>query len=209
MDEIRTVRLYGNLGSRFGRIHRLAVASTAEAVRALCVLLPDFEREMMTSGDRGIRYACFIGKTNISKDDLHLAGGGDIRIAPVTAGAKAGFLQTIIGAALVVAGILTTNPYLLAVGVAITLGGVVQMLSPQQAGASAKDGALNQASYNFNGPVNTTAQGNPVPLLYGRMIVGSAVISGSILAEDQAYVGSTKPSLPLKIVKAFFPEYDE
>ena len=33
--------------------------------------------------------------------------------------------------------------------------------------------------------VNVTAQGNPVPLLYGEMIVGSATISQGIYAEDQ------------------------
>lgn len=64
-------------------------------------------------------------------------------------------------------------------------GGVIQMLSPQQKGISAKDNPDNGASYNFNGPVNTSAQGNPVPLLYGRMICGSAVISAGILADDK------------------------
>ncbi|MEK7492166.1 MAG: tail assembly protein, partial [Pseudomonadota bacterium] len=71
-------------------------------------------------------------------------------------------------------------------GASMALGGVVQMLSPQAKGLSTKDSPNNGASYNFNGPVNTTAQGNPVPILYGRMIVGSAVLSGGIFAEDQA-----------------------
>ena len=39
--------------------------------------------------------------------------------------------------------------------------------------------------YHFNGVVNTTAQGNPVPLGYGRMIVGSAVVSAGIYAMDR------------------------
>jgi len=71
------------------------------------------------------------------------------------------------------------------VGIAMVMGGVVQMLSPQQRGLSAKDNPDNGASYNFNGAVNTSAQGNPVPVLYGRMIVGSSVISAGIYAEDQ------------------------
>ncbi|MDQ2820480.1 MAG: tail assembly protein [Pseudomonadota bacterium] len=199
MDTLRTIRLYGKLGARFGRIHRLAVESTAEAVRALSALLPGFQAELMASGDRGVRYACFLGKANIGKDDLQLSGGSDdIRIAPILAGAKSGgFLQTIIGAALVIAGILTFPAFptlgasLLSMGASMMLGGVVQMLSPQQSGSSAADKVENGASYNFNGPVNTTAQGNPVPVLYGRMIVGSAVISAGILAQEQAYVGST------------------
>lgn len=200
MDTLRTVRLYGKLGAQFGRVHRLAVDSTAEAVRALCVLLPGFERELMTSRDRGIRYACFLGKLNITREQLNLSGGAaDIRIAPFTSGAKSGgVLNFLVGAVLVVGGIVATafgygaiGGPMVNMGIAMMAGGVIQMLTPQQAGSSAADAVENGASYNFNGPVNTTAQGNPVPVLYGRMIVGSAVISAGILAQDQAYVGAT------------------
>ena len=66
------------------------------------------------------------------------------------------------------------------------LGGIVQALSPQQKALSTSDGPDNGTSYNFNGTVNTTAQGNIVPLGYGRMTVGSAVISAGLYTEDQA-----------------------
>jgi predicted phage tail protein len=209
MDTIRTIRLYGKLGAQFGRVHRLAVASAAEAVRALCMVLPGFQTELMTSKDRGVAYACFLGKSNISKDDLQLAGGSDdIRIAPVTVGAKrGGVLQFIVGAVLVIVGTFTSwsgGTALMSMGVSMMAGGVVQMLSPQQAQSSAADAVENGASYNFNGPVNTTAQGNPVPVLYGRMIVGSAVISAGILAQEQAYVGATvTPPNPRKALDDF------
>jgi predicted phage tail protein len=209
MDNIRTIRLYGKLGAQFGRVHRLAVTSTAEAVRALCVMLPGFQKELMTSKDRGIAYACFLGKSNIGKDDLHLAGGSDdIRIAPVTVGAKSGgVLQFIVGAVLVIVGTFTSwagGTALIGMGISMMVGGVMQMLVPQQNQSSAADKVENGASYNFNGPVNTTAQGNPVPLLYGRMIVGSAVISAGILAQEQAYVGATiTPPNPRKALDDF------
>lgn len=217
METLRTIRLYGKLGAQFGRTHRLAVENTAEAVRALCALLPGFERELMTSRERGIRYACFLGTKNIGKDELALSGGSsDIRIAPVLAGAKrAGVLQTIIGATLFVVGaaiatigFATGSPLLFEAGVALkTLGtymmvaGVVQMLSPQPTLGTSKS-TDNGASYNFTGAVNTTVQGNPVPVLYGGpMIVGSAVISAGILAEDQAYVGAPRPGAPIPKVR--------
>lgn len=86
---LRTVRLYGYLGAKFGRVHRLAVASCTEAVQALAVLLPGFEREMMTSQDRGVGYACFLGKRNLSEDRLSdPAGVEDIRIAPMIQGLR-------------------------------------------------------------------------------------------------------------------------
>lgn len=200
-DKLRDVRLYGKLGAQFGRVHRLAVANTAEAIRALCVVLPGFEQALASSEERGIRYACFLGKRNIGEEEMRIPPGDDIiRIAPVLAGAKQGGLfQTLLGAALIVAAFYMpasialplgaekaiAAPMMLSMGVSMALGGVVQMLSPQQRGLSAKDGPDNGASYNFNGPVNTSAQGNSVPVLYGRMIVGSAVISAGIYAEDQ------------------------
>lgn len=195
-ETLRTVRLYGRLGAQFGRVHRLAVSSTAEAVRALCVLVPGFEAAMAASAGNGVAYACFMGGRNLREDELgHPVGANEIRIAPMPAGAKrAGLFQTILGAAILAVSALTYNAYgatagwamMTGMGASLALGGVVQMLSPQQRALSTKDRVENGASYNFNGPVNTSAQGNPVPVLYGHMIIGSATISAGIFSEDQA-----------------------
>lgn len=45
------------------------------------------------------------------------------------------------------------------------------------------DGTLRK--YAFGGVTNTTAQGNPVPLLYGKRRIGGAIISAGIYVEDQ------------------------
>ena len=197
-DKVRLVRLYGWLGKRFGREHRLAVASPAEAVRALCALLPGFEPALLASERRGVRFACFAGRHNLSQDELrHPVGADVIRIAPMLAGAKnGGLFQTMLGAVLIAAAAIYSGGVAAAfqaggmvqatatMGLSMMLSGVAQMLSPQQRLLSAKDRPDNGASYNFNGPVNTTAQGNPVPLLYGEMFVGSATISAGIYSED-------------------------
>lgn len=194
---LRTVRLYGYLGTQYGRVHKLAVKTAAEAVRALCVLYPGFEKELMTSRERGLVYSVFLGKRNLDKDQLKDPSGlDDIRIAPIIAGSKkAGALQTIVGVVLIVVGLIITGgtfgagaPFgsaLIMMGASMMVGGIIQMISPQPGGLATKDSPNNGASYNFNGPVNTTAQGNPVPLLYGRMRVGSAVVSAGIYSADQ------------------------
>lgn len=192
-EKLREVRLYGWLGTQFGRVHRLAVSSAAEAIRALCVLLPGFEAALAESELQGVRYACFLGRRNLAEEELHLPAAEDpIRVAPIPAGAKRGGLfQTILGAVLIVVGAVVNvvapgaGVPIMQMGGALALGGVVQLVSPQQRGLSARDSPNNGASYNFNGAVNTFAQGGPVPLLYGRMIVGSSVISAGIYAEDQ------------------------
>ncbi|WP_186188334.1 tail assembly protein [Burkholderia gladioli] len=193
-DQLRTIRLYGVLGARFGRVHRLAVGSALEATRALCVVLPGFKSFLARSRDQGLTFAVFVGRENLARDDLDLpVSREEIRIAPVIAGAKRGGLfQTILGAALV--GLALWNPAflglsqglasgLLAAGASLALGGVMQLISPQTGGlASTVD---NGTSYYFNGPVNSAAQGEPVPIVYGRMIVGSKRISSGIFAQDQ------------------------
>lgn len=191
-ERVRTVILSGPLGREFGREFRLAVNSPAEAVRALCIMVPGFQRFLAKAKEKGLEFAVFIGRQNIAKDQLHNPPGEDIiRIAPVLVGAKrGGVLQTIIGAVLIVVGVYFGFQPAINLGVSMVIGGVVQMLSPQPKGLGAKDSAENAPSYSMNGTVNTQAQGNPAPLAYGGhdqkgMLVGSAVISGGILAEDQ------------------------
>ncbi|WP_087754119.1 tail assembly protein [Paraburkholderia caledonica] len=189
-EKVRTIRLYGVAGARFGRVHRFAVSSAAEAVRALCTQVSGFEKFLMNAKDNGLTFAVFKGRKNLGEKELdHPVGDDEIRIAPVLVGSKkAGLFQTILGAALIVVGVLTSaygGGSLIGLGASLALGGVVQMLSPQTAGL-AGTGPDNGTSYYFNGPVNSSAQGEPVPLVYGRMRVGSKVISAGIYAQDQA-----------------------
>lgn len=196
-ERVRTILLSGPLGRQFGREFRLAVNSPAEAVRALCIMVPGFQRFLTSAKQKGLEFAVFIGRQNISKEQLRDPPGGEvIRIAPVLVGAKrGGVLQTIIGVVLIVVGVYGNiaggwgQPFINA-GVGMVIGGVAQLLSPQPKGLGAKDSLENAPSYSMNGTVNTQAQGNPVPVAYGGhdtkgMLVGSAVISGGIMAEDQ------------------------
>ncbi|PKB90893.1 phage tail protein [Ewingella americana] len=194
-EPMRTIRLYGQLGSLFGREYKMAVKTPKEAIRALSVVVPGFEIFMNNSKRKGLTYAIFSGKKNISIDELEMdKGEEDIRIAPMIMGSKrAGVFQTILGAAIIAAsafyGYVTqdwsTAAYGIQAGAGIALGGVIQMLSPQTRGLANSQDADNKPSYAFGGPVNTNAQGNPVAWLYGRRRIGGAVISAGIFAEDQ------------------------
>lgn len=195
---LKTVRLYGVLGARFGRVHRLAVETRQEAIKALSVILPGFEKFMLTSKSRGLTYAVFDGKRNLARDELDFKLTEEIRIAPIIVGSKqAGVFQTVLGAVLLAVSI--WNPMIGAValmqgstafavgamGASMMLGGVMQMLTPVQGGISMRQSPDNKPSYAFGGPVNSIAQGNPVPILYGRRRIGGAIISAGIYAEDQ------------------------
>jgi len=192
---MQTVLLSGSLARMFGREHRVAIAGGFEEVMGYFRQFPGFERYMVQSADNGLRFAVFNGRRNLSETDIHQPLGKEvIRIAPVLSGSKrAGGLQTILGAVLMA--VAYYNPFgfltgpaaslLMMTGVGMAMGGVMQMLAPLPKGLAAQDNPDNRPSYSFNGPVNTSAQGNPVGLLYGQLIIGSAVISSGIYAEDQ------------------------
>jgi len=197
MAGLTTIRLYGALGARFGRVHRLAVQTSAEAVKALCINLDGLEAYLMNAKNNGMTFAVFRGKRNIGVEDFKdLSGDSDIRIAPVMEGAKkAGMFQTIMGAVMIVAGLAlgpvgwgvigaTMATGLIVGGISSMAGGIYQMLSPQPKGLQMRQDADNKPSYAFGGAVNTMAMGNPVALLYGEREIGGAIISAGIVAED-------------------------
>lgn len=196
MARLTTIRLYGALGARFGRVHKLAVQTSAEGVKALCINLDGLESYLMNAKKNGMTFAVFRGKRNIGVEDYqNLAGNSDIRIAPVMEGAKkAGLFQTILGAVMIVAGIVVTGMTfgsagvigagMVSAGIGMMAGGIYQMLSPQPKGLQGRDDPDNKPSYAFGSSVNTLAMGNPVAALYGEREIGGAIISAGIVAED-------------------------
>jgi len=170
-------------------------------------LFPEFNKYMATSKDRSLAFAVFYGKRNIGQDELvHPPGDAEIRIAPVVQGSKnGGGLQVVLGVALIAAASYFTlgaaagaagSSALFGtasaawttagmVGISLAIGGVAQMIIGQQAKIDSGEAVDNRPSYNFSGIKNTVTQGNPVPLCYGEMTVGSAQLSLGIRAEDQ------------------------
>ena len=203
---MRTVRLYGHLGKQFGRVHRLDVASPAEAVRALSANYPGFNAALVGHAPG---YRMQVAEELIALDLMAFQGSADIRIIPVVAGAKNGIGQILIGALVLAAAFATGGISLgatglvtsglvgqmaLSFGASLLIGGVTQMLigAPKTGGAS--NAPANTPNYSFNGAVNTIAQGNPVPICYGRLIVGSQVISAALTVEQTS--GRAPPPAP-------------
>lgn len=196
---MRVIRLNGELGKRFGRVHRLDVRTPAEAVRALCANLTGFEQFMISSHDRGVGYRCLVDRDPMVEDQIHYPMSRSFSITPVVQGAGK-TLGIVLGVALIAASLVmpafvpvfsalgTTFGFgasaTLMLGVAMTLGGVASLLAPTPKTGGA--GAERSENNYFNGPVNTTAQGSAVPFGYGRMIVGSAVISAAVSIEQKS-----------------------
>lgn len=193
---MRIVRLNGELGKKYGRVHKLDVRTPGEAVRALCANFPELHADLLSSGERGIAYKCVTDKEVIEEGALSHPFSQSFSITPIVAGAGKA-LTIILGVALIVAAIAmpafipvfsvggTTFGFgasaTLMLGVAVTLGGIAQLLAPTP---KINDPSQKNENAFFDGATNTTAQGAAVPVGYGRMIVGSAVISAAITVEQ-------------------------
>lgn len=189
---LKTIKLYGVLGKKFGKEFHLAVESTREAVKALSVQVPGFEQFMLTAHEQGLTFAVFQDDENINEDQIDFETGAKvIKIVPkvIGAGGDNGVFQFVLGVVLIVAGYFTfgaTSAYgvaLIGAGAGMAIGGITQMLTPKvDAQDQNQDG--NRANKGFGGAVTTVAQGNPVPILYGQREVGGFIINAGQFAVD-------------------------
>jgi predicted phage tail protein len=197
---LRTVKLSGALGKKFGREWRFDIRTPAEAFRALAANNKGFVAHLAQAAQKGLSYRVFVDNRPIGEDTfLSPTGAETIRISPVVRGQKSGAVAGILmiaaavaltvctmgaGGALVIAGATVMSASTVsAVTVGLVMGGISALLLGNRA-PTLRNAANQQPSYSFSGAVNTTAQGSPVPLCYGKMVVGSQVISAGLEAGD-------------------------
>lgn len=221
---MREVRLYGHLAKNFGRVHHFNVQSPCEALRALRANFPSFENHLIKHSEPG--YHILVGKMSIDMDGMSLQSDADvIKIIPAIAGAGRGGLQILIGIAMIAAafytggaslapqtagaaggaaaggaaaGMITTTTMggiALSMGAGLIVGGVAQMLTkpPSMSGLERPE---NRPSYSFNGPVNTSQQGNPVAVCFGELIVGSQVVHAGVTTDEIPVDSDSDPEHP-------------
>jgi len=126
-----------------------------------------------------------------------------IDIIPIIEGANgiisavAGIVLTIVGVVLIFTGVgAVFGAALILAGIALTAAGFLSLLSSpppfvapefQSPEIAAKGGGGK--SYLFDGPTNTRGEGGPIPVGYGRLIVGSKTVSASF---NTSYVKNTE-----------------
>lgn len=196
---LKVIKLSGSLGRRFGVFHKMAVDSYPEAIRALSSQVEGFKDYMQSEVGSRMRYAVFVDGKNVGQhDEKSWQCAKEVRIIPIPTGSKSGGLfQVVLGAVIMATAFFTGGGSLALMGAfassafmmggAMVLGGVMQMISPQQGGSRlSSQSAENKPSYAFGGAVNTTAAGYPIPLPYGQRTVGGAIWSAGSYAEDKA-----------------------
>ena len=182
----------------------------AQALKALCVNFPGLDKWLIDSEASGMGFRVTRGReaiTQSSPEGLVLpwserevfsitpvitgagnagrifAGIGLIALSFLLPGAGLFGATSLFGASAVAGGALTTIGVAISgIGASLILGGVAGMISPQPTMGNLTSGreSARLESFTFSGIVNTSKQGMPVPIAYGRLFVGSAVISSGL-----------------------------
>ena len=188
------VRFYGSL-KQFGSEFRLDCQNTAEIVQALTSQIPKL-RQFIQQGLFTVRVGRdYFDNRYLEQGLSHkLKDDATVHFTPVLKGSKRGGLFGVIAGVAIIAsaialgplaGIISTNAAWIvgSVGASLLLGGVAQMLTkmPEMKLGTEKEKKQSTAFSNLS---NMTAQGKPMPLAYGRMRVGSLIISQGVETMD-------------------------
>ena len=184
----RTIHLQGKMGELFGDVWNLNAATVAECMHGIdCQREGKMKEYLLDCTEKGIQFTVQRGEEFLDYDNLQMdLGEDDLIISPVPAGSANKLLKVIVGFVLMVGA-----AYFMAAGGFVGLAGAVKLGALMAVGMvgsallnsgiaeymAPKQGMEKGDSFLFDGPVNTTKQGIPVPLAYGQLLVGGATIS--------------------------------
>jgi predicted phage tail protein len=199
------ITLHGILAKEFKKTFSLAIKRPKEVFDAISCSHGNFRNRIVELANQGIHFALLVdGKKMTTMEELSIASDNQkIDIVPLVCGAgRAGAAIAIIalgvltaGAGLAIgAGTLfgaatgAVGSALTSVGVGLVMMGLQMALSPKpKMERPSADVNSAKQSFIFSSKANVAEQGIPVPVGYGRLRVGSAVIQSTIKSYPQAF----------------------
>ncbi|RJF78072.1 tail assembly protein [Azospirillum cavernae] len=153
------VIFHGHLQKLCPVVHDMKVDSPYEALTALVAQIPVLQ---IVRGGQG--YPCRVVGFRTPQALMRRSDVEEIHVMPdYTVAGKAGsWIQIGIGAILVAVGAYTGNAFLINAGVALIMGGILQLLAP----SPNKDGNPDASKY-LGAPKNTVAMGTRIIIAYG------------------------------------------
>lgn len=187
------VILHGILAKEFRKSFSLAIKRPKEVFDAISCAHGNFRNRIVELSNQGIHFTLLVdGKKINSIEEVSLVSEGrKIDIVPIICGTGAVAAVVGVGLALggVAAGVGTAlGGFLLAAGFGLAMMGIQMMLAPKPK-MERPESVVNSAkqSFLFSSKANVAEQGIPVPVGYGRLRVGSAVIQSTIKSYPQGF----------------------
>lgn len=179
--------LHGKLGQEFGQKFKFSICKPKDVFQAIETIKDNFNKRIIELAKLGLQYSIVVDGQYISSEkELERRGKfSQIDIVPVIFGS--GVAALAVGAVALLGASVTTglvSSFLLAVAFsAISIG--IQALMAKPPSYNTPQGSVSTTSsasksFMFSNRENVAFQGSPVPLGYGRIRVGSAVIQENV-----------------------------
>lgn len=183
-----TVKLHGDI-SRFGDKFTVDVKNVGQAINAIIQQVQGF-RQALQKG----QYLVRLGTKYCTEDTIlpvfsdENMDNATLHIIPVIKGAKSGVFAVIAGVVIIIASIVSFQYYGVGAGVALAMGAVgaglafsgMASMMTKTPDIPKTNESEKKSSTAFSNLANLVAQGRPVPLAYGRIMVGSLEISKGV-----------------------------
>jgi predicted phage tail protein len=196
------ITLHGILAKEFQKCFNLSIKRPKEIFDAISCSHPQFRHRLAELARQGIHFTLLIDGKKIERtEDLCVENSKSIDVVPLICGA--GDSGAII--ALIVIGIFTAGAglalgvgatgwvavaaqALTSLGTGMILMGLQMALAPKpEMERPSSDVSASKQSFNFSSKANVAEQGIPVPVGYGRLRVGSAIIQSNLKSYPQAF----------------------
>jgi predicted phage tail protein len=194
----RKIYLEGEIGSKFGKEYTMNVTTFPEVFRCLECNFSNFREYLISCAENNVGFVCEVAGSSLqSEKELLLEyKEGDMIISAIPAGSKSAG-QKILAAIAIIAVVYFTGGFgaegyiatglkgsgmaafkayaglgALSLSINLALAGIQQMMAPDPSVDNDQD-----ESYLFQGTGQTIVEGDPVPVLYGKLRVPGRPIS--------------------------------
>jgi len=200
------VFLVGNLGKKFGKKWQFDADTPMDVFKALDANNDGFIKYLAEKERENIKYRIWVDKKPVSSKelDIEINSKKKMLVMPVMAGSGLTLAQEMMaygGAGLITGWGLSwlgnnlfegtvwgnmlgfVGDVLFEVGAALLIQGVISSLmdEPENPTPQQEDSLKSSSSFIFSNPTNNVIQGARVPVGYGRLRIGSHVVSSSVL----------------------------
>jgi len=203
------VKLLGKLGRKFGRHYSFMARSPRDVISALSNQIEGFREYLRCAHEQGIGFRLVDQDPDGMEYEGVMLPCRRLVIAPIVTGSGATG-RILIGVALVAlafvsfggsvaagslfagfaagSGFALGSSVLFSLGLGLVLTGVSQLLTPQPRLQNSNSESERRDSFLFDRAAESTTQGQPVPVVYGKYLAASPLIISSSITTKQVPV---------------------
>ena len=178
------IHLHGFLRNKYAKTVEVQGQNVFQVMRGLVHRFGKGFQKDVLDHNWVIRLGSKQNGTDLHENEINQTlNANELHLIPATSGNDA-TIRIITGVALFTFGAMTGQNWAMSIGAALVIGGAVELMNRPPNKGPEQDPS-ESGSYVYNGVVNVTTQGGPIPLTYGHMPYASSVVISTDFSNDE------------------------